>query len=76
MMFLRELLTNDRVNAIERMWEIDNQNAILSVFAPDELKETWVDKLTLCEVTPEQYKANPQNCVLIKLPKTQQELGI
>lgn len=76
LMFLRELLTNDRVNAIERMWEMDNQNAILSVFAPDELKETWVDKLTLCEVTAEQYKANPQNCVLIKLPKTNQELGI
>jgi hypothetical protein len=76
MMFLRETLGNDRVNAIERMWEIENQNAVLSVFSPDELKETWVDKVSLCEVTPDQVKANPENYVLIKLPKTQQELGL
>ena len=76
LMFLRELLTNDRVNAIERMWELDNQNAILSVFAPDELKETWVDKITLCEVSQEQRDLNPNQYVIVKIPKTNQELGI
>lgn len=76
LMFLRELLTNDRVNAIERMWELDNQNAILSVFAPDELKETWVDKITLCEVSQEQRDKNPNQYVVVKIPKTAQELGI
>lgn len=76
MMFLRELLGNDRVNAIERTWEIDNQNAILSQFAPEELKETWVDKLSLCEVSQEQRDANPNNYILIKIPKSNQELGI
>ena len=76
LMFLRETLGNDRVNAIERMWEIENQNALLAVFSPDELKETWVDKVSLCEVSNEDYLKNPNNCILIKLPKTQQELGI
>lgn len=69
MMFIREQLGNDRVNAIERMWEIDQQTAIQSVFTPDDLQDTWVDKITLCEVGEAQRALNPNQYIQIKLPK-------
>jgi hypothetical protein len=65
MMFLRELMGNDRVNAIEQSWLIDNQAAV-EKFGGGLLREAWVHKLSMAEGTPEQVRANPDNYILIK----------
>jgi hypothetical protein len=68
LMFLRETLGNDRWNAVERMWEIQNQNAVTQLFKPEELKETWVDPITMCEVSDEIRAKNPGSYIQIMLP--------
>lgn len=67
--FLRDVLGNDRWNALERMWEINSQNAMKQLYTPDQLRDTWVDPITMCEVSDEQRLTNPGNYILIQLPK-------
>lgn len=68
-MFLRETLGNDRWNAVERMWELQNQNAVKQLYSPDELKETWVDPLTMCEVDDFTRSLDPSKYIQIMMPK-------
>jgi hypothetical protein len=70
LMFLRELLGNERWNAIEQMWEMNNQQAIIEYNAPETLREAWVHKLTMTEETDLNIiKAKPASYVLIKTIK-------
>jgi hypothetical protein len=69
LMFLRETLGNDRWNALEMMWELGNQNAIVQYNNPEDLREAWVNKLTMTEGTAEQVKANPDDYILIQTTK-------
>ena len=69
LMFLRETLGNDRWNAVERMWELQNQNAVKQLFNPEDLKETWVHPLTMCEVDEATRAKNPGEYIQIMLPK-------
>jgi len=68
-MFCRETIGNDRWNAMEQMWVIQNQNAVQSLYSPDELREAWVHKVGMTEATVEELTANPQDYILIKVPK-------
>jgi len=65
-MFLRELLGNDRYNAIEMAWEIDNQAMITAYNSREELRTAYVHKLMMTEGTPEQVRANPNDYMEIK----------
>jgi len=69
LMFLRETLGNDRWNAIERMWELQNQNAVKQLYSPDELKETWVDPISMCEVDDFTRSLDPSKYIQIMMPK-------
>ena len=68
-MFLRELLGNERYNAMEIMWEMDNQQAIQQYNNPEDLRDAWLHKITLTEGTPEQVDARPEDYVRIKTTK-------
>lgn len=68
-MFLRELLGNDRWNAVEMAWEIDNQAAIAEYNAPETLREAWVHKITMQEVPAEVGMKNPDNYIRIRTTK-------
>ena len=66
--FLRQTLGNDRWNALERMWELQNQNAVKQLFTPEQLRETWVDPITMCEIDDETRSKNPGSYIQIMLP--------
>jgi hypothetical protein len=68
-MFLRETLGNDRWNALEQMWLLQNQQAVIGLFAPEQLRDAWVHTITMSEGTPEEVRANPDSYILIKTTK-------
>lgn len=68
-MFLREVLGNDRWNAMEMMWEMDNQNAIKRFNNPEDLREAYIHKLTMTEGTAEEVALNPDDYILITTTK-------
>lgn len=68
-MFLREVLGNDRWNAVEMAWELDNQAAIQQFNDPSSLREAWVHKITMKEVPAQEAQKNPDNYILIKTTK-------
>ena len=51
------------------MWTIDNQNAIAKLYAPEQLRDAWMHRITMTEATPEELARNPDNYILIKTLK-------
>lgn len=69
LMFLRETLGNDRWNALEMMWEMSNQNAIVQYNNPEDLRDAYIHKITMTEGTLEQVAASPDDYILIQTTK-------
>lgn len=67
--FCKDLLGEARWSALEMAWEINSQNAVTQLFAPNELRDCWVHKLSMTEGTPEQVQANPADYILIQTTK-------
>jgi hypothetical protein len=74
-MFCRETIGNDRWNALEMIWEINSQNALQSLYKPEELRDAWVHKISMCEGTAEEVAANPDSYILIKTTKNMNQLN-
>jgi len=69
MNFVAEMLGPARWAAVTQMWNIDNQQAIQRVHAPESLRDAWVHYLTMTEGTPEEVARNPRDYILIKTTK-------
>ena len=67
--FCKDTLGHDRWAAMEMMWELESQNAVLQLFKPEELREAWINKLTMCEVEPEVAALNLGDHICIKTTK-------
>jgi len=64
--WIAQQLGAERYAAVTQLWNIDNQQAIQRVHAPESLRDAWVHYLTMQEGTPEQVKRNPKDYILIK----------
>jgi hypothetical protein len=67
--FCKDLLGESRWEALEMAWEINSQNAVQELFAPEQLREAWVHKLSMTEGTAEEVALNPNDYIMIKTPK-------
>ena len=68
--FLKEVLGVDRYDTIRNLWILDNQGTIASTHKPEDLKEIWINKLTLREPLHDaEVGKNPDGYMLIKVPK-------
>ena len=67
--WLAQQLGSDRYAAVTQMFNIDNQQAIQRVNAPETLRDAWVHVISMQEGTPEEVAANPKNYILIKTTK-------
>jgi hypothetical protein len=67
--FCKDLLGEPRWQALEMAWEINSQNAVHSLFSPEQLRDAWVHKISMTEGTPEQVQANPDDYILIQTTK-------
>ena len=64
--WLAMMIGADRYAAVTQMWNLDNQQAIQRVMAPETLRDAWVHVLSMQEGTDEEVRANPNNYILIK----------
>jgi hypothetical protein len=67
--FCKDLLGEARWQALEMAWEINSQNAVTQLFAPNELRDCWVHKLSMTEVPAEVALATPEDYILIQTTK-------
>ena len=67
--WVAHMLGSDRWQAVTTMWTIDNQNAIAKLYAPEQLRDAWMHRITMTEATPEELARNPDNYILIKTLK-------
>jgi len=64
--WLAMMIGADRYAAVTQCWNIDNQQAIQRVMAPETLRDAWVHVISMQEGTPEQVRSNPKDYILIK----------
>jgi hypothetical protein len=68
--FFKDTLGVDRYDTIRNLWILDNQGTIAAMHKPEDLKEVWINKLTLREPLHEgEMSRNPDGYMLIKVPK-------
>jgi len=64
--WMAEQLGPERYQVLCHMWTLNNQNAITSLYRPEQLRSAWVHKITMTEATPEELARNPQNYIEIQ----------
>lgn len=64
--FCKDTLGQDRWTALEMMWEVNSQNAVTQLFAPEELRTAWIHKITMTEGTDLEVQASPDQYVQIQ----------
>jgi hypothetical protein len=69
--WLAQQLGPDRYQAVQMLWTMDNQMAIKRLYAPEQLRAAHVHKLSMCEGTPEEVKANPDQYIEIETLKSE-----
>ena len=68
--FFKDTLGIDRYDTIRNLWILDNQGTIASTHKPEDLKEIWINKLTLREPLHDgEVAKNPDGYMRIKVPK-------
>ena len=67
--WLAMMIGSERYAAVTQCWNIDNQQAIQRVNAPETLRDAWIHPVSMYEATPEEVAANPKNYILIKTTK-------
>jgi len=69
--WLAQQLGPDRYQAVQMLWTLDNQLSIKRLYAPEQLRQAWVHKLTMTEGTPEEVRANPSNYIEVETLKSE-----
>jgi len=69
--WLAQQLGPDRYQAVQMLWTLDNQLAIKRLYAPEQLRQAWVHKLSMTEGTAEEVKANPDQYIEVETLKSE-----
>jgi hypothetical protein len=67
--FIAQMIGGERYQAVTMMWIMDQQNAITSLYSPEQLRPAWVHKITMTEGTPDEIARNPDNYIEIQTTK-------
>lgn len=67
--FLRDALGADRYDMIRNLWILDHQNMIENYNQESDLREIWINKISLREVPQDIALADPESHLPIKVPK-------
>jgi len=66
MNWMAHMVGPERWQAVTMMWIMDNQNAILKLHHPEELREAWVHRITMTEGTDDEVRNSPKDYILIR----------
>jgi len=69
--WLAQQLGPDRYQAVQMLWQLDNQLSIKRLYSPEQLRTAHVHKLTMTEGTPEEVRANPNNYIEVETLKSE-----
>jgi hypothetical protein len=67
--FLAETLGEERYAMIKNLWVLQNQEMISQHNTPEALREIWINKISMREVTPEEALRDPSMYTTLKVPK-------
>ena len=67
--FLKQTLGSDRYDVLRNLWIMGRQETIMEHTRPEELREICINKITLHEATPDEYRSNPDGHVFFKVLK-------